>query len=89
MRAQLDLRRIQPYLDAATKKNSGAPRVYPANIPSLFSELMNEGYCTMRELEEYYSYTDVLDMYEALTVRRLNEYVQQEFHSRKYSRSRG
>lgn len=47
--------------------------IYTANIAPVFAEIINKGFCTKRELEEYYSYDDALDMHEILAVERLNE----------------
>lgn len=44
------------------------------NICPLFSSLIMQGMCTLRELEEYYSFGDVLTMVEILSVKHTNEY---------------
>ena len=46
---------------------------YTKNICPLFSFLIMQGMCTLRELEEYYSFDDVLTMAEILSVKHTNE----------------
>lgn len=74
MRGVLKIDHVLPYLERV-KQSRGrqtAP-VFTVNIAPVFAEIINKGFCTKRELEEYYSYTDALDMYEILAVERLNE----------------
>ena len=45
------------------------------NFPKDFAPLISEHYATLRELEEYYSYEDALDLLEVLAVRISNDYL--------------
>lgn len=47
--------------------------IYTVNIAPVFSLIIYKGLCTKRELEEYYSFFDALDMYEILIVSGMNE----------------
>lgn len=43
------------------------------NVPFTLSALVARGYCTMKELDEFYGFEDVLNMLEILHVDGLNK----------------
>lgn len=59
---------------------------YTKNICPLFSCLIMQGMCTLRELEEYYSFDDVLTMVEILSVKNTNENDLYERQSKNFRR---
>lgn len=66
--------KVRVYLDKAQKsRRGGAPVIYTPNIAPIFSAIISKGLCTLRELEEYYSFFDALDMFEILAVQSINE----------------
>lgn len=71
---------MKPFLPRP--ESGGAPVVRTVNLPPVFSELIAERYCTLRDLQEYYSYQDALDLFEVLTVNRVNDIAARE-HARK------
>lgn len=45
------------------------------NVPADFVPLIREHYCTIRELQEFYSLEDAMDMQEIWAVTALNEAI--------------
>jgi hypothetical protein len=48
------------------------------NFPSMFVPLVREHYATLRELEEYYSFEDALNLLEIWAVNEVNADLQYE-----------
>ena len=49
-----------------------------SNVTGIMAAVMSRRLATLRELQTYYSYVDVLDMNEVLTVRDYNEWAAHE-----------
>lgn len=56
------------------------------NFPKDFAPLIIEKYATLRELEEYYSYEDALDLLEVYAVKVSNDYLIQKQQQEKFNR---
>jgi hypothetical protein len=52
------------------------------NFSRLFAPLIQEHYATLRELEQYYSYEDAMNLLECLYVARTNENIANDFASK-------
>jgi hypothetical protein len=57
--------------------------VSTVNVDPLLSLVVREGLATMRELDEYYSYEDALNMAEILNVRSYNDWLAHKDAQRK------
>jgi len=49
----------------------------------MVAALIAHNYATLKELQTYYSYTDMLDMFEVLTVKNYNEWFLMEEQKKK------
>lgn len=56
----------------------GAQSEIPKHVPNMFSDLMQNGLATLKELETYYSLRDAFSMFDALVTKTLNEALAQE-----------
>jgi hypothetical protein len=54
------------------------------NFPSMFVPLVREHYATLRELEEYYSFEDALNLLEIWAVNEVNDSVYHERMRQQY-----
>ena len=48
------------------------------NVPSMFVPIIREHYATLKELENYYSFEDALNLLEIWAVQTCNEQTQKE-----------
>lgn len=55
------------------------------NFPRDFAPLISEHYATLKELEEYYSYEDALNLLEVWAVKVSNDYLIQKQQAAKYN----
>ncbi len=58
------------------------------NFPKDFAPLISEHYATLKELEEYYSFEDALNLLEILGVKISNDYLIQKQQQDKISKMR-
>ena len=56
------------------------------NFPQDFAPLIREHYCTLKELDTYYSYEDALDMLEIWAVAQVNEQLVAQAYQSKIKR---
>ena len=50
----------------------------PANVPGITGSILSQGMTSLREMQDYYSFMDALDMLEVLNVRNYNQWAARE-----------